>query len=735
MNNTLKKSYPYITAIILFLVLSAIYFAPQLDGYVIKQHDIEQYIGMSKEIADFRTKYHEEPLWTNTTFGGMPAYQISTNNSNIIDSAKNLILKVIPRPIGYLFIMMVSFYIMLLCFGVNPWLSIIGAVAFGFSSFNMLYLGNGHNAKVHAISFIPPIIGGIYYAYRKNMYIGALILSIFTCLHLSANHVQITYYLLFLIFAILVVEFYRFFTDKALPKFFKISGVLLIAGILGVLPSISNLIITEEYGKHSTRGKSELTLSTDNQETENSKALDPEYIKRYNLGKGEIWSLVIPDVKGGTMNLIGNKKDIINQVDARFRQDVANVRSYWGEQLSSGGTFYYGASVFLLFVLGLFFIKDKIKWAVLAACILAVLLSFKYGLLIDFFIAKFPLFDKFRDSKMILIIIQLSFPLMGVLFIKSLINNEVDKKRFLYVSMGVTGLLFLFYVMPTVWFDFLSKQEASNFDQQMSAIRNNANYLKQYEDFKSEIINARVLIFKKDVLRSLLFILATFAVLYLFLIKKIKESLLIVAIGIIVLTDIWNVSKRYLNNEKRGSQYLLWVDNYSYLNPFQPTVADMDILNNELKANPALQQSIEKEVSQLKNTKKLKPAQFNLEKIKLYFTDLNYASDYRVLALNGDPFSSARESYFHKSLGGYHGAKLRRFNELITYHVSREMYKLTEVLKKYPSINSLQEIPGLKVPVLNMLNTKYFIYNPNNAAILNPNHFICTKTKIRNLYQ
>ncbi|NJK85432.1 MAG: hypothetical protein HC906_05165 [Bacteroidales bacterium] len=299
MKKSLKNVYPHLIAIILFIAISTIYFFPQLKGYTLKQHDIEQFVGMSKEIIDHRDKFGEEPLWTNATFGGMPAYQISTKNTNAINTIKGYIQKLIPGNIGHLFFMMIGFYILMLCFNVNPWLSSIGSMAFGLSSYVMLYLSNGHIAKVHAISLIPPILGGLIYAYRKNVYIGSILVSIFTCLHLTANHVQMTYYFLFLLVSIVAVEFLISLNQNKVPKFLKTSGILVIAGVLGVLPPIANLLVTQEYGKYTTRGKSELTITSENRPVNDKEALDIEYIKRYNMGTGELWSMVIPNAKGG----------------------------------------------------------------------------------------------------------------------------------------------------------------------------------------------------------------------------------------------------------------------------------------------------------------------------------------------------------------------------------------------------------------------------------------------------
>ncbi|OFX26548.1 MAG: hypothetical protein A2041_13300 [Bacteroidetes bacterium GWA2_31_9b] len=720
----IKRNIPHIIAIFIFIIISAIYFFPQLNGYRLNQSDHINALGMSKEISDFREQYHSEPLWTNSAFGGMPAYQISTKNSNVINSIKNSILEIIPRPIGYMFFLMIGFYILLLCFNVNPWLAILGAVAFGLSSLNILYLETGHNSKVHAISFIPPLIGSIIYAYRKNYLIGSSLLSVFVCLHLTANHLQMTYYLLYIIIAILLVEFYSFFKNRLLPKFLKISSILLLAGILGALPSISNLIVTYEYGKYTTRGKSELTISSDNKADNKiqNNALDSDYIKEYSLGFGEVWSLVIPNIKGGEMGLLGNNKGIMENVSPNNKNTVAQQASYWGEQNSSGGAFYFGASIFLLFVLGMFFVKDKIKWALFAVSLLAIILSWKYSNILDWFIKYIPLFSKFRDTKMILILAQVSFPLLGFLFLNRIMKSEINRRQFLYVSFSLIGLLLLFYVIPSVLFGFLSNGEIIQFDNLLENYKTNPNVLLQIGDLKNEIINARIDIFKKDCLRSLLFIVATASIVYLFILNKIKERSFILILGVLILIDLWGVDKRYLNNEKNGLQYIDWVKSFNYQNPYQASIADKEILNHEISLAPSLKQNIENEVSLLNNKKGLKSKDFTIEKEKIQFRELNFSTNYRVFSLL-NPFSNSRTSYYHKSIGGYHGAKLKVYQELISFYISNEYTEIIKVLNTSPDNDKIYELLKYNIPILNMLNTKYIIYNLSAPPIVNPYHY------------
>jgi hypothetical protein len=719
----LKKFVPHGVAVLMFIALSAVYFYPQVEGFQLRQGDNEQYSGMSKEISDFREKYHSEPLWTNGAFSGMPAYQISTKNSNYVEPIENfLIMKTFSRPIGYTLLAMIGCYVLLLCFGVSPWISIIGSIAFGFASINMLYMGAGHNTKVHAISLLPMVIGALLLAYRKDLKVGALLFSFFLCLELSANHLQMTYYGMFLIGFIILVEFFIYLKDKLLLKFLKISSVLIVAAILGILPTFSSLYTTYEYGKYSTRGKSELTVSppqNGSQQQSTGDALDPGYITQYSLGVGEVWSMVIPDVKGGSETYMGNKKEAMENVNPQFRDYVAQSPSYWGEQLFSGGAFYFGASMFVLFILGFIFIKDNIKWAFLAASVLAIVLSLKYGSILQFFIGHFPLFNKFRDTKMMLILVQIAFPFIGMLFVKELFARKLDRKKLLYSIIAINGILLLFYVMPSTFFDFFSSVENQQFAKQAAGIQNNPEYLNQFNTFLSELENARIAIFKSDVLRSLFFGIVVSVLVYLVALDKLKKNYFLMILGLIVLIDVWMVDKRYLNNEESGKGYKHWVEKQEYRNPYRASTADNFILNNELNNNPSLRAKIDESVNQSLSTSK--QANSVADKEGITFRELGFATDYRVLTLQ-DPFSNGSISYFHKSIGGYHGAKLKKYQELIDFYLSREYSTIVNTIQDSTVTNEkIAEMFKSRIPVLSMLNTKYILVNPNAPALVNPN--------------
>lgn len=713
-----KTWIPHIIAISIFILLGIVYFSPQLKDYALHQGDINNHIGMSKEVADYREKFDSEPLWTNSMFGGMPSYQISVKyNTNYIAAVEHLTFKLLNSPLAYIFLSMLGFYVLLLCMNISPWLSIIGAIAFGFSTINILYLGAGHNTKVHAIALLPLVVGGVFYTYRRNMITGGILTSLFLCLHLSANHVQETYYLLFFLLGLAVVEFIRHFKEKQLPKFAKASSILIIAALIGVLPTISSLLTTNEYGKFTTRGKSELTITNDSSENK-TEGLDRDYIKQYSLGFGEVWSLVIPNVKGGASGYLGNYPDKIKEVDPRFRDTIAQSSSYWGEQLFTGGAFYFGASIFLMFILGLIFIKDPIKWAIAGVSALAIILSWKFGSILDFFITHVPLFSKFRDTKMMLVLVQVAFPLLGLLFIKDLTQRQYNIKKLLYAIGGVLGVFCIIYITPDTWFDFFSTQETAQFEQQISTYGNNSGTLDNFYAYQDSLKDVRISIFRDDVLRSILFILIAGLFVLAFVMKKLKQSYLIIGLGLLILVDLWGVDKRYLNNEKARGNYISWQKKYEKKNPFTPSVADKAILSSEIAQNPDLVQIIENESKAYFKENKIKRKHKNNEKDKIAFRELGFVTDYRVFSLE-NPFNDSKISYFHKSIGGYHGAKLKKYQELIDFRISKEYQSIVNVLNKKDPI-SLPELLRTKLPTLNMLNTKYIIYNSKANPIANP---------------
>ncbi len=719
----LKAALPHLLALMIFILLATLYFYPQTKGYSLRTSDTKTFLGMSKEIFDYRDKFNKEPLWTNSMFGGMPAYQISVeHNKNLIRSAQNiLIMKVFGHPIATFLLCLLGFYVMLLCFRVDPWLSIIGAIAFGFATMNILYLGAGHNSRVIAIALMPPIVGGIFYTFRRKMFVGAALTALFICLHVSANHIQETYYLLFLILAVVTLELYLHAKQKLLPRFLKAAGLLVVAAFIGLLPTISNLITTNEYSKYTTRGKSELSKPlSDEKQQENKKGLSPWYIKQYNIGKGETWALVIPNVKGGKSGYLGMFPDKIKgNVSPQFREAVSQQSSYWGAQRFTGGAIYLGAAVFLLFILGMVFIKEPWKYALLVVSALAIVLSWKNSAILDFFINNVPLFDKFRDSKIMLILVQLSFPLVAVLFLKDFVRQKTDYKKTLYTILSVVGVFVIMYLTPRTWFSFFSETEVAQLNEQLKTL--GTQNTAQFRSFMDDIEQVRIAIFKADVLRSLLFVLISGALVLIFIKSKMKKGFLFAALGLVILIDLWFVNKRYLDNEKQRGTYIHWIEKYIRKNPFRASTADIAILQAEMQKNPQLAEKIQFETQRELSKKRVEKKYLEIEKEKIAFRELNFATNYRVFTFE-DPFNNSTVSYYHKSIGGYHGAKLRKYQELIEARITGEFQIFLSVLKNNPTDSAINALLRDSIPTLNMLNTKYIIYNSHAAPLQNEYH-------------
>ncbi|HBS85721.1 MAG: hypothetical protein A2W91_13540 [Bacteroidetes bacterium GWF2_38_335] len=742
-----KKAVPHVVAIVIFLAISLVYFSPQTKGLTLRAGDYTNYVGMSQEIRNFRDVAGEDPLWTNSMFCGMPAYQIDVENkTNYIRSAENIILDVVKSPAGLLFIAMLSFYIMLILFGISPWISILGSVAYGLSTINILYLGAGHYTRVHAIALMPAVIGGVFYTYRKNMIIGAVLTALFVCLEISANHIQETYYLLFLIAGIIGFEFFRHIREKMMKKFFIASGLLVAAGIIGVLPTMSNLMTTNEYGKYTTRSQTELTIIQEvRQEEQTTSGLERWYITEYNFGVGELWSLVIPNVKGGESSTIFSKlvsdpknqkeiQDFTSRFDPKIAGPIAYSSNYWGEQTFTGGAFYFGAVIFMLFILGMIFIKDQIKWVFLGVVVLSLSLAIHSGAMIDFFISYFPLFNKFRDSKLILVLVQMIFSLVGIMFLHELFTRQIERKKVLIASGIITGVFILFYLMPGTFFNFFSSQEKAALNDPQAFFKTQPmakqgfDYIKEFqgidqpetfEMYKSELEGARIDIFSKDLLRTILFLLLTGALIFAYMKLKFKQQYLIIGLGLLLLIDLWTINKRYLNNEKDKAKYLAWQEPYEKYHPFAPTKADIEIFKLEAKANPQLEEKIQAATAEHFKNNKIDGKNKAKEQEKIAFRELAFSTNYRVYTLES-AFTNPQVSYYHKSLGGYHGAKLGKYQELIDFKITPEDRLFRSVMPTIKSDSAFFEFLGTQLPVLNMLNTKYIIVSRDAAPLVNP---------------
>ena len=730
MNKFLKLSWPHAVAILSLVILASVYFSPLWQGYDLNQPDIVQWRGMSQELSNYRELHNEEALWSNSMFGGMPAYQVSTeHNANLLRPILLTLRLGLPGAIGTLFLCFLGYYILGLCLRLGPWYSLVGAVAFGFATINILYLGAGHTGKVTSIAFLAPALGGFILAFRGRAYLGGAIFMLFLGLNIAANHLQMTYYLAFLLVAVAVGESIRLVIAKQFKALGMSLAVLAVASVVAVLPSASNLMTTYEYSKYTTRGSSDLTLKPKESSNIEQEGLSGSYILDYNFASGEQWSLLIPNAKGGASAAIGdkNKEAIPNAAKGnknvnKFKDDLKGTNSYWGAQRFTGGAFYFGAAIMTLFILAFVGLKDGIKWPFLVITLLALGLCLKEMTgLNSMFIEKIPMYNKFRDSKMILVLIQVMAAAMGMMFLKKLVEGEVawgkNGKKILTGAVAVFAIVIMYLnVSPSSTGTMISPQEQEQFDQ----LSKNApkEQVAMVDDYSSALQDVRAEIFKADAKRSLfLVLLVSGAVLALVYVnnKTLKMAILPI-VGVIVLFDGFSVSRRYLNLEKEKGAYKKFVTLEEKEIPVKPSAADFSILDLEKPAvadfdnkSNALEQALTN--SGIYDHVKTKGA---LKEVA-NFGALQLNSDFRVARL-GNPFNDAETSFFHKSIGGYHGAKLKRIQEVIDFHLAEELDSALAYLQAgtYDSL-------GGSLSVLNMLNTKYYIGNPEQPAI--PNKF------------
>ena len=651
-----------------FAIITLVYFSPAiLEGKRIKQHDIEMYKGLSKEIDDYRDATGEQSLWTNSLFGGMPAWNTSVKSSSNLTQYLGKALTVgFPHPIGVVFISMLGFFILLLVLDCSVWISFIGGLAYGLTSYLFIILGAGHNTKAFAMAYMAPVLAGIIMTYKGKYLWGSVLTAIALALEVKANHLQITYYLLLIVIILVIAQLISDIKEKQVGRFFKATACLMVAGILAILTCSTNLYGNYEFSKETTRGKPVLTQDAANQ----TKGLDRDYITQWSYGIGETWSLLIPNAKGGASAYIGNGNPALDKADSRFRSSIAQSNTYWGDQPGTSGPVYVGAIVVFLFVLGALCVKGKLKWALLIATLLSILLSWGKNFMgfTDFFIDHIPGYDKFRAVSMTLVIAELTMPLLGIMGLAEILKDQESFKKNVkkfYISLGITaGICLLFYIAPKGFFSFLSQGEARQFAE-LSAGQDGATY----SAFATQLENVRVAIFRKDAIRSLLFILLAAVPIFLYGKGKMKATPAFIILGALVLIDMLPIDKRYLNNDNFVSKQL--ADK-----PFKPTVADNYILSDK-------------------------------------------SLDFRVLNLTKDVFNDASTSYFHKSIGGYHGAKLRRYQDLITGYLNPEIRQFGGIMKNVDSDLTLQ-LALQQERTLNMLNTKYIIYNPDVEPIVNP---------------
>jgi len=670
-----SKWLPNIAAIVVFALVGIVYFFPALKGMVLSQSDITQFLGAVNEMQLFRAKYHTEPLWTNSMFGGMPAYAISLQcPSNLIQYLFIVLLRWLPLPCGVFFLICIGFYILLRVLDVNPWVAIIGSLAYGFSSYFFIILAIGHNSKANAIAFMAPVLAGVILAFKGKRLQGAILTALALALELYSDHPQITYYLLMMVVIYGALEFFKALKDKLLPAYFKTVAFLGIAVLLAVGTDITNLWLTYDYGKVSTRGKSELTINGENK----TSGLTEEYATRWSYGIPETFSLLIPNYQGGgepiTKVAQHNWASAVQTVDSQYRENVANFGPYWGDQPGTSGPVYVGAIMCFFAFLGLFLIKGPIKWFVFLSTLLSVVLSWGHNFqsLTDLFFQYVPGYSKFRSVSMILVIAELAIPLLAVLAIDKIFKSknfleekipvlfgkkEMSGRNIFFGSLIVVGgFTVLAYIMPGT---FSSMEKQNEVNDQIEQFQNSSQKhlsAAEIQEVRNEIEQlmvyvkqARTKVFTADAARSSIFIILSALLAWLYMKKIIDWKWFVSVMGIFILADMFPLDKRYLND-----------DNFKAKQPvadkFQPTEADQQILKD-----PAL--------------------------------------DYRVINLSTDWVDDGITSYYHKSLGGYSGAKMKRFDELLSYQIERELKGVYEAAQGQPAYLS----------VINMLNTKYAI--------------------------
>jgi hypothetical protein len=655
--NIFKTGMPHIVAVLIFLLFTLIYFYPVLEGKVLHTNDSTVAKNASKEINDYREKYGKEPLWTNAMFSGMPAYLISTRFPGNLMRFVDAALRIIKIPVASIFLTMLGFYILLLIFRVKPWLAIAGAIAYGMSTYFFFILSAGHNTKAIAIAYMAPMIGAVYYTYRYDVIKGALLAAFFLTLELIANHPQITYYAFICIFVFVIVEFIYSIRQKEIRRFLLRSAILIVPLLLAVGMNFGSLYTTYEYGKYSIRGKSELVSENKNK----TSGLDLDYATQWSYGIDETMTLLIPNFRGGSSKPFASNSNTVTALKQNNAGKYINeFYQYWGSQPWTDGPVYVGALVVFLFILGLVIIKGPEKWWLLAATLLSIMLAWgkNFMPLTNLFMNYFPGYNKFRAVTMTLVIAEFAMPLLAILALRDIFEDKVSKKEF------IKGLKIALGVAGGLTLIFsLIPGIAGSFIS--------PNEAGQLPAWLSSAVKAdRIKLLRTDSLRSLFFILLGAGVLLAFYYKKIVKESAIILIAFFFLIDLFTIDKRYLNSDN-------FVIPASVNKASVLSVADKKILEDK--------------------------------------------SYYRVLNLWSAPFSDASTSQFHKSIGGYNGAKIRRYEDLIDSSIIIDYLIYNKALSTAKSMNDLKSsiIRLGNNNALRMLNAKYFIINPNMEPVLN----------------
>ncbi len=650
---------PDVLAVVLFAVISVAYFFPaDIEGKILYQHDAAAGKGIGREMAEHREQTGEVTRWMNSVFSGMPTYQTapeygSTKGLGTVMDVYHLYL---PENVWYVFAYLLGFYILLRAFNFRQSLAVLGSILWAFSSYFLIIIAAGHIWKVMALAYLPPMIAGVVLSYRGKYLLGTIVTAIFAAFEINANHVQMTYYFLFVILFMVIAFFIDALRKKELARFGKATAACAVGALIGVCLNLSNLYHTWDYSKESMRGKSELVKK--DAANQSATGLDRDYITAWSYGIGETWTLLVPNAKGGASVPLAQNETAMSKADYNFAPIYEQLGQYWGEQPGTSGPVYVGAFVLMLFVLGLFIVKGPMKWALLAATVLSVLLSWgkNFMPLTDFFIDYVPMYSKFRTVASILVIAEFTIPLLAMLALKRIVDEPdllTRNIKWFYASFALTGgIALLFALMPTVFFsDFISSSE-------MKALTSlPQEYITPVIENLREMRQA---VFTADCWRSFFVIVVGALCLLLYKAKKLKAGYMVGAIIVLCLIDLWQVDKRYLNND-------MFVYKSVREAPIEMTDADRQILQDT--------------------------------------TDLR---NFRVLNFASNTFNENETSYYHNSIGGYHAAKLRRYQDIIDYYIAPEMQKLMPAVAK--AGGDMSKVNGDSIfPVLNLLNARYFI--------------------------
>ena len=774
-----KKLLPVGVAIAVFVALSLAYFSPVLDGKRLAQHDIQQHVGMSREIVEHREATGQEPLWTGSMFSGMPAYQISVlwkgNVLQFVDDAFHLWL---PRPASFLFLYLLGMYILLVCLGVEKWTALIGAFAFAFSSYFIVILDAGHNSKANAIGWMPPVLGAFVLLYRGREWLGGALLALFLALQVMQNHVQITYYLGVVLVFFALAEGVKAVREKAFLPFIRRSAIAGVAAVLALLCNTGLLWSTYEYGKYTTRGKSELTIEADGSPAavNQTAGLDRDYVTAWSYGKQESFTLVVPNAKGGaSASIINDRKDFDAIKDQEWKRMVSEkyqngyINAYWGDQGGTSGPVYLGAIVVLLMLLalvnaegmarwwalgslgvvalliylvnngtgspvliggilltyllaGLFFWKDTLAYALFSAFLLTLMLSWgkNFMPLTDFFLDHVPGYDKFRAVTIILVIVELAAPVLGIMFLDRLLKqgawDKSQRKRFLIASGAVAAVVAVLAISPGTFFNLMSDREVAEMQLQADAGgdagANAFAYADKLEEYRGGVFSA-------DAWRSFAFIVAAGGLLFAFGLGKANKWVVVSGLGLLFLLDQWTIDRRFVNSDtKKKNGKVQWESAEENIMPFEPVPADMAILQ-EGSQSPAFKAEYDAIMGRLKAAGKGRGRNAKDEELMARFAALRRADHYRVARL-GDPFNDASVSFLHKSIGGYHGAKLKRYQETIEFHLMPELNDFVSSLQGSATMQAVNDALA-RQSMLNMLNVRYLIYDPKRPPIRNLN--------------